>query len=103
MSKYQNSCSKFNLTDFKTQKEDNIPQCLGILIQTYRQSLFIEEIGKLKDTKTKLYLSELIPPVAQAERCIPFSLGESVHAEIRNLEEQIIIEYVTSEATPRLS
>ena len=91
------------MTDLKTQKKDNTPQRLRTLIQTYRQSLFIGEIGKLKDTKTKLHLSELIPPVAQAERCIPFSLGESVHAEIRNLEEQVIIEDVTSEATPRLS
>ena len=102
----KNSCSNLNLADFKTQQEDNIPKRLKKLVQTYRQSLFTRKIGKLKDTKIKLRINESIPsipPVAQAERCIPFSLRESVRAEIKNLEEQDIIEDVTSEATPWLS
>ena len=37
-------------------------------------------------------------PVALGERRIPFSLKESVRAEIKNLEEQDIIEDVISEA-----
>ena len=91
------------MADFKTQQEDNIPKRLKKLVQTYRQSLFTGKIGKLKDTKIKLHINESIPPVAQVERRIPFSLRESVRAEIKNLEEQDIIEDVTSEATPWLS
>ena len=78
--KYRNSCSKLNLPDFKTQEEDNIPKRLRKLVQTYRQSLFTRKIEKLKDTKIKLHINELIQPVAQAERRIPFSLRESVRA-----------------------
>ena len=53
--------------------------------------------------KIKLHINESIRLVAQAERPIPFSLRESVRAEIKNLEEQDIIEDVTPEATPWLN
>ena len=53
--------------------------------------------------KIKLHINESIRLVAQAERPIPFSLRESVRAEIKNLEEQEIIEDVTPEATPWLN
>ena len=91
------------MADFKTQQEDNIPKHLKKLIQTHRQSLFTGKIGKLKDTKIKLHINESVPPVAQAKRCIPFSLQEPVRAEIKNLEKQDIAEDVTSETTPWLS
>ena len=91
------------MADFKIQQEDNIPRRLKKLVQTYRQSLFTGKIGKLKDTKIKLHVNESIPPVTQTETCIPFSLRESVRAEIKNLEEQDAVEDVTSKATPWLS
>ena len=91
------------MADFKTQQEDNIPKRFTKLVQTYRQSLLTEKNGKLKDTKIKLHINESIPPVSQAKKPILFSLRESVCAEIKNLEEQDIIEDVTSEATPWLS
>ena len=53
--------------------------------------------------KIKLHINEPVPIVAQAERRIPFSLRESICAEIKILEEQDIIEDVTSEATCSLS
>ena len=53
--------------------------------------------------KIKLHINESIPLVAKAERPIPFSLRESVRAEIKNLEEQDIIEDVKPEATPWLN
>ena len=91
------------MADFKIQQEDNIPRRLKKLVQTYRQRLFTGKIGKLKDTKIKLHVNESIPPVTQTETRIPFSLRESVRAEIKNLEEQDTIEDVTSKATSWLS
>ena len=89
------------MAGFKIRQEDNIPKRLKKLVQTYRQSLFTGK--KVKDTKIKLHINESIPPVAQVERRIPFSLRESVRAEIKNLEEQDTIEDVTSKATSWLS
>ena len=91
------------MAEFNTQQENNIPKRFRKLVQTYRQSLFTRKIGKLKYTKIKLHINESIPPVAQAERRIPFSLRESVRAEIKILEEQDIIEDVTYKSTPWLS
>ena len=89
------------MADFKIQQEDNIPRRLKKLVQTYWESLFTGKIGKLKDTKIKLHVNESILPVTQTETRIPFSLRESVRAEIK--EEQDTIEDVTSKATPWLS
>ena len=100
---YENSCSKLNLANFKTRRENNIPKSLRKLVQTYRQILFTRKVGKLKDTKIKLHKNKSIRPVAQAKRRIPFCLRESVRAEIKNLEEQDIMGDVTYESAHWLS
>lgn len=83
--------------------DSNVPERLQHLIESYRPNLFSGKIGKLKNTKIKLHIDETVPPVAQAERRIPFSLRNKVKTEIEHLEKQDIIEDVTSEATPWLS
>ena len=86
------------------QSDDlKIPKRLEKLITFYGQTLFTGEIGKLKDTKIKLHINYKIPPVAQAERRIPFALRKNVQKETEHLEQQDIIEEIISEATPWLS
>ena len=68
------------------------------ITSAYWQGLFAGKIKKLKDREIKLNINKPMSPVAQGERRIPFSLKESVRAEIKNLEEQDIIEDVISEA-----
>ena len=87
----------------KQSDDSKIPKRLEKLITSYRQTLFTRKIGKLKDTKIKLHINDKIPPVAQAERCIPFTLTKKAQKEIEHLEQQDIIEDITSEATPLLS
>ena len=87
----------------KQSDDSKIPKRLEKLITSYRQTLFTGEIGKLKDTKIKLHINDKVSPVAQTERCIPFALREKVQKEIEHLEQQDIIEDITSEATPWLS
>ena len=90
-------------TNSKQSDDSKIPKRLEKLITSYWQTLFTGEIGKLKDTKIKLHINDKIPPVAQAERRIPFALRKKVQKEIEHLEQQDIIEDITSEATPWLS
>ena len=86
----------------KQSDDSKIPKRLEKLINSYRQKLFTGEIGKLKGTKIKLHINDKVPPVAQAERRIPFALRKKVQKQIEHLEEQDIIEDITSEATPWL-
>ena len=71
----------------KQSDDSKIPKRLEKLITSYRQTLFTGEIGKLKDTKIKLHINDKIPPVAQAERRIPFALRKKVQREIEHLEQ----------------
>ena len=87
----------------KNKATENVPKRLYKLIESYRPKLFTGNIGKLKDTKIKLHINKEVPPVAQAERRIPFSLRAKVKVEIEKMEQQDIIEDLTSEATPWLS
>ena len=87
----------------KQSDDSKIPKRLEKLITSYWQTLFTGEIGKLKDTKIKLHINDKIPSVAQVERRIPFALRKKVQKEIEHLEQQDIIEDITSEATPWLS
>ena len=94
---------KIAKTNSKQPDDSKIPKRLEKLITSYRQTLFTGGIGKLKDTKIKLHINDKIPLVAQAERRIPFALRKKVQKEIEHLEQQDIIENITSEATPWLS
>ena len=87
----------------KQSDDSKTPKRLEKLITSYRQKLFTGKIGKLKDTKTKLHINDKVPPFAQAERHIPFALRKKVQKQIEHLEQQGIIEDITSEATPWLS
>ena len=51
----------------------------------------------------KLHINLDVPPVAQKERRIPFTLRKTVEAEIERLQAQDIIEDVTNEPTPWLN
>ena len=53
-----------------------------------------EGIGKLKNTKVKLYIDESVKPVCQPHRRIPFHLRQKVEAELKRLEDLDIIEKV---------
>ena len=75
----------------KQSDDSKIPKRLEKLIPSYRQTLFTGEIGKLNDTKIKLYINDKIPSVAQAEHRIPFALRKKVQKEIEHLEQQNII------------
>ena len=93
-----------NVNENKKQSDDSkIPKHLEKLINSYRQKLFTGKIGKLKDIKIKLHNNDKVPPVVQAERRIPFALRKKVQKQIKYLEQQDIIEDITSEATPWLS
>ena len=87
----------------KQSDDSKIPKRLENLVNSYRQKLFISRIGKLKDTKIKLHINDKVPPVAQAERRIPFALRKNVQKQIEHLEQQDIIEDITTEATPWLN
>ena len=60
-------------------------------------------MGKIKGFQTKLHIDDKVPPSAQRERRIPFALREKVKCELERLEQEDIIEDVTSEPTPWLS
>ena len=49
-------------------------------------------IGKLKGVEVKLHIDPTVPPVAQKARRIPFHLRKKVEQELKNLEQQDIIE-----------
>ena len=87
----------------KKSDDSKIPKHLEKLINSYRQKRFTGKIGKLKDIKIKLHNNDKVPPVVQAERRIPFALRKKVQKQIKHLEQQDIIEDITSEATPWLS
>ena len=76
-----------------------IPERLEKLITFYRQILFTGKIGELKDAKIKLHINDKIPPFAHAERRILFASRKNIQKEIEDLEQQDIIEDITSEAT----
>ena len=76
-----------------------IPKRLEKLITSYWQILFTGKIGELKDGKIKLHINGKIPPFAQAERRILFASRKNIQKEIEDLEQQDIIEDITSEAT----
>ena len=90
-------------TNSKQSNDSKIPKPLEKLIASYRQTLFTGGIGKLKDTKIKLYVNDKIPSVVQPEPRILFALRKKVQKEIEHLEQQDIIEDITSVATPWLS
>ena len=54
-----------------------------------------QSIGKLKGTQVKLHIDQSVKPVQQTHRRIPFYVRKQVEAELKNLEEQDIIELVT--------
>ena len=96
--------------------DSKIPKTLQKLINSYQQNLFTGKIGKLKDTKIKLHINDKVPSIVQAEHRIPFALRKKieqnktknrtkkiVQKQIEHLEQQDIIEDITSEATPWLS
>ena len=101
----------------KKQFDDSkIPKTLEKLINSYQQNPFTGKIGKLKDTKIKLHINDKVPSIVQAEHRIPFALRKKieqnktknrtkkiVQKQIEHLEQQDIIEDITSEVTPWLS
>ena len=87
-------------TNKKQPHDSKTPKRLEKLIASYRQTLFTLKIGKLKDTKIKLHINDKIPLVAQAERCTPFAFRKKVQKEIEHLEQQDVIEDITTEASP---
>jgi len=62
------------------------------LIQQY--PTVFQGIGNLKNCEVKLHIDEAVPPVAQSARRIPFHLRKKVSAELKNLEQEGIIEKV---------
>ena len=87
----------------KQSNDSKIPKRLEKLITSYWQNFFFGKIGKLKDAKIKLHINDKIPPFALAERRIPFALRKKLQKEIEHLEQQDIIQDITSEATLWLS
>ena len=90
-----NESEKFN--------SKQIPTRLRPLIESYKNTLFSNKIGKMKNYQVQLHINKNIPPVAQRERRIPFALRERVKQELEKLEKQGIVEDVTCEPTPWLS
>ena len=83
----------------KQSNDSKIPKRLEKLITSYWQNFFIGKIGKLKDAKIKLHINDKIPPFAQTEHRILFASRKNIQKEIEDLEQQDIIEDITSEAT----
>ena len=59
-------------------------------------------IGKLKDHQVKIHIDEMVQPVAQCHRRIPFHICKKVEAALDDLEEKDIIEKATG-PTPWVS
>ena len=59
-------------------------------------------IGKLTDFELKLHIDPTIPPVAQQQYRLPFSLREKVSKKLKDLEDKDIIEK-TEGPTPWVS
>ncbi|GAB1600597.1 hypothetical protein Ahia01_000337700 [Argonauta hians] len=80
----------------------SLAQELGLVQFAFKVQLSIfdqypdlfEGIGKLKNTKVKLYIDKSVKPVCQPHRRIPFHLRKKVDAELKRLEDLDIIEKV---------
>jgi hypothetical protein len=59
-------------------------------------------VGKLKDVTVKLHINEQVAPVAQTHRKIPFQLRDKIEKQLRELQDQDIIEDATG-PTPWVS
>ena len=77
-----------------------IPNRITTLIDSFRETVFSGQVGKLKNYQVHLKIKPGVTPVAQKERRIPFALRQKVNQEIRKLEAAGIVEDVTNEATP---
>ena len=91
---------EINATDAKNVDS---PSRLQHTISRFKSTLFNGKVGKIKGFQTKLHIDDKVPPSAQRERRIPFALREKVKRELERLEQEDIIEDVTSEPTPWLS
>ena len=80
-----------------------VPRRLKPILNTYENTVFSVEIGKIKDIQIKFHISPDVKPVVQRERRIPFALRDKVNMALDNLQAQRIIEDVTDEATPWIS
>ena len=81
-------------------KHHIIPNRITTLIDSFRETVFSGQVGKLKNYQVHLKIKPGVTPVAQKERRIPFALRQKVNQEIRKLEAAGIVEDVTNEATP---
>jgi len=62
-----------------------------------------EGIGKLKGVQVKLHIDEMIQPVQNRHRRIPYHIREKVQEELEKLKQFDIIEEVTDGPTPWVS
>jgi len=84
-------------------EKNSVPESLANMIDCFRETVFNNTVGKLKDYEVKLHIDKNVTPVAQRERRIPFAFREKVNKELERLERAGIIEDVTDEPTPWLN
>ena len=113
----RNNTEQINKTDKTSKKEDKVPNKntktteqekttptrLKPLIESYKETLFKENIGKFTDFQVKLHIDKTVPPVAQPERRIPFALRKKVKHTVETLESLGILEEVKGKPTPWLN
>ena len=97
-----------NNIEEKTPETENtfgkkVPEYLKERLFRYKETVFSEKIGRLKDYQVKLKINENVQPIAQRERRLPFAIREQVREELAKLESDGIIETVTNETTPWIS
>ena len=87
----------------KANETRTYPECLQNTIEKHKKRVFQNNIGKIKNYSVKLHIDPPVPSVAQREQWIPFALRDMVNKELKQLENEGIIEDVTGEPTPLLN
>ena len=82
------TASKLDIVDVKVRNVETDTN----LIEQYPN--VFKGIGRLQNYKVKLHIDDKVQPVAQSARRIPFHLRKKVSAELKKLEEQVVIEKV---------
>ena len=59
--------------------------------------------GKLANYQVKLHINDIVQPVIQPQRCLPYHMRKQVSEELQKLVEQDIIDKVSDEPTPWIS
>ncbi len=85
-----------------TMVGNGLPMNTSVLIHEFED--VFQGIGKLKDCKVSTNVNNKFPPVAQPARRIPFHIRKSLSSQLKDLEQQGIIERVPENtSTPWVS